>query len=160
LTRKNVGIDNPMYGKHHSEESRKKMSLSHKGFKASEETKRKMSLAQKGKHLSEEIKIRLREKRKLNRNPRKRWTNHYGYVLIYKPDHPFANKRGYIQESRFIMEGILKRYLDKKELVHHINGIRYDNRPENLCVVNNHNHEHRTFVKILQKRILELEKGK
>ena len=29
---------------------------------------------------------------------------------------------------------------------------------KNLCIVNNHNHEHRTFLKILQKRILELEK--
>jgi hypothetical protein len=41
--------------------------------------------------------------------------------------------------------------------VHHLNGVRKDNRVENLCLVNYHNHHHDTYVKQLQKRIRELE---
>ena len=57
-----------------------------------------------------------------------------GYVLIYQPNHPFAN-RNFILEHRFIMEKYLGRYLTKKEVVHHINGIKNDNRIENLRVM-------------------------
>ena len=58
-----------------------------------------------------------------------------GYILILKPEHPFASKTGYIREHRLVMEKILKRYLKPKEKVHHRNGIRSDNRPENLALV-------------------------
>lgn len=54
-------------GKHHSEESKKKMSIAKKGKKFSEETKKKMSESQKGKHLgpsSEEWKRKISEARK------------------------------------------------------------------------------------------------
>jgi len=159
-----IGEKNPMFGKHHSEESKRKMSLARQNYlskhnyKLPEETCRKIGLGHKGIPLTKEHISKIIATKKLKYHPRDRWINHYGYVLIYKPDHPSANSRGYVQESRFIMERILKKYLDKKELVHHINGVRDDNRPENLCIVNNHNHEHRTFLKILQKRISELEK--
>ena len=43
LKGKYVGENNPWYGKHHTEEARKKMSESHKGKSLSEETKRKLS---------------------------------------------------------------------------------------------------------------------
>lgn len=38
-----IGEKNPFYGKHHSEESRKKISESHKGKRRSEETRKKIS---------------------------------------------------------------------------------------------------------------------
>jgi hypothetical protein len=46
------GKDNPFFGKKHTEESRSKMSESHKGVSPSEETRRKQSEARTGKTLS------------------------------------------------------------------------------------------------------------
>lgn len=58
-----------------------------------------------------------------------------GYVRVYCPDHPKANTWGYVYEHRLIMEGIIGRFLANNEHVHHINGMRWDNRPENLQVL-------------------------
>lgn len=55
-----------------------------------------------------------------------------GYVLIYCPEHPFAKNKGYVFEHRLVMEKKLGRYLTKEEIIHHINGIKDDNREENL----------------------------
>lgn len=55
-----------------------------------------------------------------------------GYIYLRKPNHPFAQKKGYIAEHRLVMEKKIGRYLTKEEAVHHINGIRDDNRIENL----------------------------
>ena len=54
-----------------------------------------------------------------------------GYVRVYAPDHPSARKK-YVLEHRLVMEGVVGRYLEPQEVVHHINGVRDDNRPENL----------------------------
>lgn len=42
------GENHPMYGKHHSEETKQKISISKKGTKLSDETKRKMSMSRSG----------------------------------------------------------------------------------------------------------------
>ena len=56
----------------------------------------------------------------------------YGYIFIWKPKHPFVAKRGYIFEHRLVIEKQIGRYLLPKEKSHHLNGIKTDNRPENL----------------------------
>lgn len=55
-----------------------------------------------------------------------------GYILIYHPDHPYATCKRCVLEHRLVMEGKIGRYLYPWEIVHHINGIRDDNRVENL----------------------------
>lgn len=59
-------------------------------------------------------------------------TNALGYILIHKPDHPNANKHGYIQEHRLVMEQVLGRYLTRTEVVDHIDGDKANNASENL----------------------------
>jgi len=63
-----------------------------------------------------------------------RKSNGQGYILIYKPDHPYHNdhKNIYVFEHRLVMEKKLGRHLTKGEIVHHLNHKRDDNRPENL----------------------------
>jgi HNH endonuclease len=55
-----------------------------------------------------------------------------GYVLIFEPNHPNARKDGYVAEHIKVMAANLGRPLERFEEVHHKNGIRSDNRPENL----------------------------
>lgn len=55
-----------------------------------------------------------------------------GYVLIWKPGHPNAQKSGYVKEHIFVMAEMLGRPVGHDETVHHINGVRGDNRAENL----------------------------
>ena len=55
-----------------------------------------------------------------------------GYLLVRAPQHPSANASGYVRQHRLVMEGQLGRLLKREEVVHHINRIKDDNRPENL----------------------------
>lgn len=63
--------------------------------------------------------------------------NRDGYILVkVYPDHPLyeamATSMGYIPEHRLVMAEHLGRPLKRTEVVHHKNGIKTDNRIENL----------------------------
>lgn len=71
--------------------------------------------------------------------------NWVGYVLVYAPDHPAAYKTprsraGYIPEHRKVWEEANGRRLGSHEHVHHINGVKDDNRPENLVALSRAEH--------------------
>ena len=90
----------------------------------------------------------------------RRIANKAGYINIHKPDHPNTTKEGYVMEHRLKMEKKLGRYLEKTEIVHHINGIKDDNRLKNLQLMSGkkeHSKEHFDAVKevIRLKKILK-----
>jgi hypothetical protein len=74
-----------------------------------------------------------------------------GYVYIYNPNHPRASSSGYVHRSHLAMEKHIGRYLTPKEVVHHINGIKNDDRPENLKLFTNTS-SHTKFHHILTKK--------
>lgn len=113
------------------------------GKKLSIITKRKMSQAQKG------------HKRSLKTG---RTKTKQGYILIYCPEHPKAYRKNYVFEHRLMMERKLGRYLNSNEIIHHMNGIKDDNRIENLLLTTKKQHDTHTVAKLLQERIRQLEK--
>ncbi len=76
------------------------------------------------------------------------------------------NRKGYLEttrrrkrilQHRWIVETkILKRPLYGGEIIHHLNGVKTDNRIKNLAICANHTHHQ--YIKKLQERIKELER--
>jgi len=55
-----------------------------------------------------------------------------GYWYIYSPDHPNRTKQRRVAEHRLVMEAKLGRYLERSEVVHHLDGNPQNNHPDNL----------------------------
>lgn len=100
-----------------------------KGKHHSEESKLKNSISRTGKMTGEDHPLF-----------KGRVVGGHGYIMIYSPDHPNKSKDNYVGEHRLIMEQYLGRYLDKKEHVHHKNKIVSDNRIENLELMSESDH--------------------
>ena len=119
----------------------------YKGMKFSEEHKKKLSEAKKGKYTRE------------NHSHWKggRYKHDKGYVYVLKPDHPYTSSKGYVFEHRLVMEQHLGRYLIPNiDDIHHINGIKNDNRIENLQLFEHGTHSSLTHRKYFGDEICSI----
>lgn len=91
---------------------------------------------------------------KTRRNPNLRKVNSNGYIKIYVPENPMSDKRGEVYEHRLVMSKILNRPLQSWEHVHHKDGNRANNSPDNLEL--HPNSEHQT-IRFMKERIYYLE---
>jgi hypothetical protein len=148
-----TGKNHPFFGKHHSPEIIAKIKQAVKGKSArywlgkhhSLETRKKISKNNYWRGRNGELSARWNGGRRISND---------GYVFIYKPDHPRADQHKYIKEHWLIAEKCLGRYLTKDEQIHHINGIKTDNRPENLYLFPS-NKEHVYFHKHTSRKELQ-----
>jgi hypothetical protein len=59
--------------------------------------------------------------------------------MLWEPTHPRAI-HGWVPEHRLIVERRVGRFLASDESVHHANGVKDDNRDENLIVLTREQH--------------------
>lgn len=64
----------------------------------------------------------------------------YGYVKILSIGHPYKDNKGYVAEHRLVMEKKLGRYIDKWEVVHHLDHNKTNNHISNLILTNRKEH--------------------
>lgn len=55
-----------------------------------------------------------------------------GYIWFLRPDHPRRTRRNYVKRCWLVMEEAIGRPLKPGELIHHKNGVKTDDRLENL----------------------------
>ena len=72
--------------------------------------------------------------KRLKNMPGEGYLDKYGYVRYYRPDHPNSAKNGSVYGHVIEMSKKLGRQLFPFEKVHHIDGNRSNNNPENLEV--------------------------
>jgi hypothetical protein len=119
------------------------------GHPVSEETRRRISEAHKaaGTKPSAEA-IAKSNDRRGRRDKSPSWKGGTslvnGYRCTYDPTHPRAHPNGYVYEHILIAEQKLGRPLLPKEVVHHLDGDKANNSPENLIVLDSQS-EHITL---------------
>lgn len=91
-----------------------------------------------------------------------RCKNYHGYIAIkLQPDNewfPMAHTNGYVLEHRLVMAQSLGRMLRDEETVHHKNGVKDDNRIENLELRTGPHGKHQSVEDLLAwaREIIEL----
>lgn len=63
-----------------------------------------------------------------------------GYKMVLKPDHPRADRGGYVMEHIVVFEEATGLKIPLGCDVQHLNGDKTDNRIENLCVMSHSGH--------------------
>ncbi len=151
--RANRGREGYWKGKHLSDEAKQKISEWHKGRPS----------PQRGRKRTEEQRQRISEGTKLTHprgqnNPRwngGRMRAKGGYIAVLKPGHPRACKNSYVLEHILIWEAFNGKPLPEGWVIHHLNGIKDDNRPSNLLGLPAR--KHHLILQAKAKRIQELE---
>lgn len=78
-----------------------------------------------------------------------------GYYMVRLPGHPNAGKNGYVFEHIAVsLKSAGREKLEPFECVHHINFIKTDNQPDNLCICTKD--KHREYHGNLENLIGEL----
>jgi hypothetical protein len=93
--------------------------MSSKGYHHTEEARARISAAMRGRRVSTETRARV-------------GAAHWKGGRTIDISTGYVKVRGKWLEHRIVMQEILGRPLLHREQVHHINGIKTDNRPENL----------------------------
>jgi len=71
------------------------------------------------------------------------------YIIVYRPDHHFANREGYVREHRLVYEEYHKCSLLPWADIHHKNKNKQDNRIENLELISHGRHSRVTHTKYI-----------
>lgn len=114
------------------------------GIKLSEEHKRKISLSRTG--------VNTGDKNHMWKGGRIKQVN--GYMTIINRNHPKADRGSRIYEHILVMEKKLGRYLTPEEVVHHIDGIKDNNLPENLHLFES-NSKHTLYHYEIKKAVID-----
>lgn len=80
-----------------------------------------------------------------------------GYIYIRQPGNPMAGRWGYVAEHRLVWEQYHNKPLPEGYVVHHINGIKTDNRPRNLLALPKRGHSSKMLLLEAQKKLREIE---
>lgn len=121
----------PRKGFKHSLESRLRMSQTHSGLKQSEEHIKNAAVARTGLKRSAETRKKLSLGKIGTKNPA--WKG--GMTLTSGGYRKIRSKNSYAHEHRLVMESFLGKKLDAKNVVHHWNQDKTDNRISNLCLM-------------------------
>ena len=97
---------------------------------------------------SEQFKLRPKKPHRL------RWVDGSGYIYVIDPGYQETQAR-YVPEHVLVWERVNNRKVLKGWVVHHLNGIAGDNRPENLVAMSRS--EHHDLARPYRARICELE---
>lgn len=121
------------------------------GIPRSKEVKEKLRIANLEKRHSLATRKKISRPGKLNPNWKGgRVKTSDGYILLYRPGHPYCTRQGYVPEHRIAVEKMIGRFLKKKEQVHHL-GARDCNKPCMLMAFVN-SKAHRRFERGLYIR--------
>jgi hypothetical protein len=145
------------WGRKISDETKEKMRKANQGRPVSESAREKIRQSHIGMKYGESTKAKLRALHGGEKSPM--WKGGKiicrGYVLIRKKDHPRAKGRNrragfYVGEHVLVAEKMLGRYMERGEVVHHKDGNRQNNNPQNLIVLTNSEHIklHRKAVRV------------